>query len=437
MLSRIFHFVNHSVLALLPTAGFSYQLAAKKLEAGPTLRALQKMVDDLGDGQWPPVADHSGWPEVHMPYHDLAMRTGPRLTVTPDQVSTDDVVNAERIGSFRKWMEEELTCIEMDGVEEAISQMQLRQKYAMAACLGFLRHAYRWGTVPIVKLAQDEEHVDFPDAIEGPYTLIREYLTLHCESGCMYTLFYCNMDPKTEQLVYSTTRNQMKEIQETERWNVLLLYKIEQLAIDRVYTNLARACDAATKGDIRQVIRLLHLVNEGTKPAYRFIFNNLKEHNVSSKWWLPYGQGFYGWTLHNRDGISGNQTLFIRVMDSLLNLPTNEGKAFADKAGTEHVPDADWNFVSAIRAANLRQYADKYPELDAEIQEAVKQLRLWRMAHIPKARKYESAPAPERKMMTAGNSLITEVKFGTPTETISQMAQMFVARLQRRLEQTR
>jgi hypothetical protein len=52
------------------------------------------------------------------------------------------------------------------------------------ACLAYLAHLYRWGTIPVVSLAQDERMLEMPEAISRPLEVLRERYGLKTSGGC-------------------------------------------------------------------------------------------------------------------------------------------------------------------------------------------------------------------------------------------------------------
>lgn len=54
---------------------------------------------------------------------------------------------------------------------------------ALYCCIASSRHAYRWATIPIVKVAQLEKEVDIPIELVEPWVLMQRHFGCTSEAG--------------------------------------------------------------------------------------------------------------------------------------------------------------------------------------------------------------------------------------------------------------
>jgi hypothetical protein len=54
---------------------------------------------------------------------------------------------------------------------------------AFYCCIASCRHAYRWGTIPVVLIAQLEKEVDLPIELGMPWTYLQRHFDCPSNSG--------------------------------------------------------------------------------------------------------------------------------------------------------------------------------------------------------------------------------------------------------------
>lgn len=141
---------SKSLLPFVLSHGEAEAAVKNKTHEHPTSNALQHMVNHDGAGQWPPRAEHKGWPAPLQHYHDIYQELSPMLSTF--QPSMDDETNRDRMRMFRtatKRLLQERVCINTvkiildataQGEWTGISRAQFNGFYG---CIAMLRHAYR------------------------------------------------------------------------------------------------------------------------------------------------------------------------------------------------------------------------------------------------------------------------------------------------------
>ncbi|KAK7046199.1 hypothetical protein R3P38DRAFT_2873086 [Favolaschia claudopus] len=398
-----------------------------------SLEFLRDLVELGGGGAWPPIATYEkSWPPVLQPYHWVSRIMEPLLPI--EEPSLDCARNRDIIDSFRARMRFELAQrINTTEVEQALEEWETHDPRSFQsawlgffACISFLRHAYRWGTIPIVSAAQSEVSVVFPPELELPWRALQRHFGISSPSGCLTSICYSNLTTGADKVQYSATIGMSDLHRSTEFSNTKFVIDIESMMLP-VYTLFAEAIaymDAENPDAARDA---LHTANDLLRTTLKFFFNTMVERTLSPKVWMAYVQGFQGWALDNTDGSSGAQTLIFRTLDSFLGIkpwPTFEQERL-------HVPESQRNWLNCLRTYDIRYVAKNrdYVHVTAELDSLVKQLRLWRMGHMRRMQVYESVHRPERKTMTAGISVVD-----APNE--EQMILRLKTELGKRLAQT-
>lgn len=73
----------------------------------------------------------------------------------------------------------------------------------------------RWGTVPIVKVAQEEKFIDFPVELDISWEFLRRRYGITSQGGSVMSNMYCNLDGHGG-LVYQVNRGMPKPVQSGE-----------------------------------------------------------------------------------------------------------------------------------------------------------------------------------------------------------------------------
>lgn len=140
-----------------------------------------------------PTSSCSWW----QAYHDLALS----LAASGRFVDSQDGLHPTRAESElriridlnRQWLAEELErVVILDTVMQRLKESLATEDNSVSsssclgflACLAYLAHLYRWGTIPVVSLAQDERMLEMPEAISRPLIVLRERYGLKTSGGC-------------------------------------------------------------------------------------------------------------------------------------------------------------------------------------------------------------------------------------------------------------
>lgn len=73
----------------------------------------------------------------------------------------------------------------------------------------------RWGTIPIVRIAQEEKIINFPFELDTPWAYLRQMYGLNSQGGSAMSNFYCNFD-RLGKLVYHINSGMSEKILSAE-----------------------------------------------------------------------------------------------------------------------------------------------------------------------------------------------------------------------------
>ncbi|KAJ6110140.1 hypothetical protein N7486_002375 [Penicillium sp. IBT 16267x] len=156
-----------------------------------TADLLQHLVEFDGAGSWPPEASHGkAWPTALRPYHDIYLKLAPSLSI--ENVPLDKEIHYRRRLEYRVQMRNLLReNIDMSAVENILSASEAGDNSVFSAkayngfyaCIAVSRHAFRWGTIPVVKVAQEEKLIDFPPELELPWRFIQRRYNIKSQGG--------------------------------------------------------------------------------------------------------------------------------------------------------------------------------------------------------------------------------------------------------------
>ncbi|KAL1753077.1 hypothetical protein FB107DRAFT_218561 [Schizophyllum commune] len=394
----------------------------------PVIDRLRELIQVGGAGSWPPRATYDDtWPAPLRPYELIYHEVAPFMTVA--ESCLDDAENRKTIDAFRGRLRGLLEKrIDLGAVEVALKAedevFSAPAWMGFFACIGFLRHAYRWGIVPIVREAQNEPTLEFPRELDVPWRVLQRRFGITSPGGNLTSNVYANVDTTGADdaplhLRYAINVALPGVHLRTEQWNSRMFYEMEEKALP-MYRLMALAIarlsptDNSTPSstsspaapDIPGALRALALAHTLLRSVLRFFYDNLKDENLSTPLWMAYCQGFHGWTLDGIDGVSGGLSLVIRVLDSFLGIkpfPTEEVESI-------HLPLAQRNWLNYLREFDIRKVAREKGEMEVvdALEKMVAQLRIWRMGHMRRMVPYEGVARPERKKMTAGKSVVDD-----------------------------
>ncbi|KAJ7982926.1 hypothetical protein DFH06DRAFT_1171944 [Mycena polygramma] len=379
------------------------------MDTGVTSRArhgLDGLINTGGGGTWPPKATFvNTWPASLRPYHYVYFAVAGLIPVS--EPSLKDEENRTRIDKFRHSLCAALKdTVDLEAVRRTLDtddkQMEPSGWMGFFACIAYMKHAYRWGVSPVVREAQHETNLSFPEYLEIPWAVLQRRFGVSSPGGNLTSNIYYDFNDQDE-LEYKFTVGMSDVHRETERWNATLFLQMERKAVP-IYHLMVVAIEYVGSGRPLEALEALKSVNSRLKEVFKYFFDNLTDSNVSRQLWMAYVQGPHGWALDGIDGVSGGQSLVIRTVDAFLGIrpfPTAEIEAL-------HLPQPQRTWLDALRKADIRAAAkaQNSKNLEAELEAMVKHLRIWRMGHMRRMVAYEGVPRPERQNMTAGKSLV-------------------------------
>ncbi|KAF5380313.1 hypothetical protein D9757_007945 [Collybiopsis confluens] len=430
LLSWLFNGAHPSNDSLEPSRLYSQILQEAQQHPHPIAARLAELISNSGNA-WPPKASHAeSWPLALRPFNDVYQRIAPLLPV--HESSLDDAENRILINRTRTMMEAFLEeQISIPDVSETLEEcMNGEEIMPMGAWLGFysclasLRHAYRWAVLPVVREAQNENSLHFPRQLDLPWPYIQQRIGITSPGGSLSSNSYYNLDDQ-RQIVYSITSGMSKDHYRTELWNGLLFVEVEDKALP-MYRYMSQACRSIERNDIPSTISALQKASDQLKITFKHFYDEMNDYNLVPALWLPYCQGFQGWTLDGINGVSGGQNILIRTLDSFLGIrpfPTDQEESL-------HLPLAQRNWLNSLRKFDIRAVANEKGDAEVvnQLDRMVSQLRLWRMGHMRKMQRYQ-IHRPERNKMTAGKSLVKDESVSDDTAMVDHLKQMLSVRL--------
>ncbi|KAL4956385.1 hypothetical protein BDW69DRAFT_203246 [Aspergillus filifer] len=387
----------------------------------PTLLALRNLIETDGAGTWPPRATHGHtWPAALQPYHEIYLASAPFLST--EDVSIDNEINKSRVASFRDRIIVSLReNINSDAVQSILLSTETTNHTdeenfdpaaynGFASCISNLRHAYRWGVIPVVRVAQEEKIIDFPDELVLPWEYISRRYGTTSQGGNLMTNYFCNFNAQN-QIVYQINSGLRTEIQQAEYEFSYMLVRIERVALP-IYTEITLAITHYTNGNKPACLFSLNRITSLLPDLLKIFYKTLTENIISPKVWMHYVQGPTGWGAGEiingeyveYDGLSGSHIPFFRVVDAFLGIVAYFD---AQKEGV-YIPRNQRVFCDRVRQGNFRRVAEERGDMEiVHVLEGIVRLsKTFRAAHRSRIHKYLSAPAPERLIMTAGKSVL-------------------------------
>ncbi|KAJ5101980.1 hypothetical protein NUU61_004202 [Penicillium alfredii] len=405
---------------ILPTAlcqptDYISQIKASK-DQHVTAEALRNMINLEGAGNWPPNASHrNSWPTVLRPYHDIFLELAPLLPSV--NACADVTINQIRREEYRMRLQKLLQDrVDLAAIESLLLSSKANGNPPLSrdacngffACIGYLRHGFRWATVPIVKVAQEEKIIDFPPELNIPWDFLRRKYGVKSPGGNITSNFHCNFDAN-EQLVYQVNSGMPEPVPSAEYHFAQSFRKTEKQSLP-VYYHLVQSIISFDNGQIRDCNEHLRALNEYLRSAIRVYYNQTVSSKIPHSIFVPYLQGFHGWAAGDvadghyteYDGLSGGHLILFNLLDLFLGLNT----FLPEEDFVKYVPARQREFLQSVKnhAFRARAKEEGKVELEKQFNGIASQMRIFRSAHRKRTRQYLSNDRPERKPMTAGGS---------------------------------
>ncbi|KAG8526305.1 uncharacterized protein KY384_000298 [Bacidia gigantensis] len=405
-----------------------------------TASILSDLVDKDGAGAWPPKANHDSWPAALQPYKDIYLECVPLLPAA--EPSTDDDINQERRGKYRslmrKLLQERINVTEVQNLMTAVEAGDWsacpRDAYnGFYCCVAVCRHAYRWGTIPVVKVAQLEKTVDFPESLNVPWPYLQQSFGVEADSGNNTANVLHNFNEKGER-VYKINVGMSDVITSSEETFFRMFYDLEVLAFP-IYYDMVQSGICFERGDKETCLQHLESMTFRVRHLLMVFYQNLTESKVSHSVWLSYVQGFQGWGVGRMidgefvkfDGLSGNHVLFFQALDAFLGMD----RYLTDLNMDRYIPANQRDLCLSLKKNCFRNKLDETADsaIAEEIKKIVNHLKVFRAAHRARVMPYLEQPAPERLTMTAGKSVLETPSTKDIKEALKVLDDMLVVRL--------
>ncbi|KAL9114487.1 MAG: hypothetical protein Q9227_001568 [Pyrenula ochraceoflavens] len=402
--------------------------------------AFSELVEKDGAGTWPPKASHYNWPKALRPYNDIYLELAPHLSVEPP--SLDDQVNTKRRNDYRSRMRKFLKeRVDLAQVQEILTAVEVgswgvidRDAYnGFYCCIAVCRHAYRWATIPVVKVAQQEKIIEFPAELVIPWPFLQRHFGVTAESGNHTSNVMLNCDERGNR-VYKINVGRSDPIMTTEDNFFRMVYNVEKLAVP-AYLDMIRAVIAFQENNRLLSLKYLKNISSHLRNILQVYFDGMTDSRVSRKVWMSYVQGFQAWAAGKMvngeyveyDGLSGNHVLFFQALDAFLGLD----RYLTDEDSIRYIPARQRDLSIAFRKHSFRHQlkAGRDAELIEEIQRILDQLKSFRAIHRKRSMTYLRAPAPERLVMTAGKSVLEKEDGKDLKMILKPLDDMMAARL--------
>ncbi|MCJ1425370.1 hypothetical protein MMC29_003269 [Sticta canariensis] len=401
---------------------------------------LSEMIDKDGAGAWPPKTNHDSWPIALRPYKDIYLELVPLLPAA--EPSLDDNINNERRSNYRSLMRKLLTeRVNIAQVEQLMVAMEAGNLDVLPrdavngfyACIAVCRHAYRWATIPVVKVAQMEKVVDFPAELDAPWPYLQRNFGVTAESGNNTANVLHNFNEKGER-IYKINVGMSDLIQSSEETFFRMFYDLEILAFP-IYYEMVRAIICFEEKDRESCLNHLENITFRLRHLLRVFYDNLNESRVSHSVWLSYIQGFQGWGVGRMvdgefikyDGLSGNHVLFFQALDAFLGMD----RYLTDENMIRYIPVNQRELCLALKKNSFRKKLTEQNDMmiENEVGKIVNHLKVFRAAHRARVMPYLEQPAPERFTMTAGKSVLEGPTTKDTKEALKVLDQMLIKRL--------
>lgn len=211
---------------------------------------------------------------------------------------------------------------------------------------------YRWATIPVVKIAQEEFIIELPPELEIPWRYLQRKFGVDADSGNNTANVLLNFNERGER-IYRINVRLDETIQRSEDEFFWLFYDIEvKVSLSSItplsrrhlfnhpkalpiYHDMVQAIINFERGDKQSCLENVKRVVFNQRQLMMTFYENLHDSKISRKIWLSYIQSFQGWgagrTINGKfvmyDGLSGNHVLIFQAIDAFLGLErylTNE-----------------------------------------------------------------------------------------------------------------
>ncbi|OAA75990.1 hypothetical protein LEL_05674 [Akanthomyces lecanii RCEF 1005] len=243
------------------------------------------VVESDGDGQWPPKVSYDAWPAALMPYKAIWNDAVPLISDPRNNIYGNQ--NGYKIKIVRNRLKTLLTTsVALSKVNETLSQathrnaLSQRQYNGFCCCIAFLRHTYRWGTNPIIRSAQRERVIDFPDELALPWRHIQRHFGFTSESGTVMSNFLLNINEHgNPEHVINQPLSQDYRLSEFNFY--CMFYEMERLSVP-VYYAMIHAIIQFNKGEKSLCRKHMGHLNETFDKVFDSLSGNMHNGKMST-----------------------------------------------------------------------------------------------------------------------------------------------------------
>ncbi|KAJ5286710.1 hypothetical protein N7478_002396 [Penicillium angulare] len=360
-----------------------------------SVHKLQYMIHEDGAGSWPPQASYrDSWPPELQPYHDTFVKLAPLVPVLDPSMEPD--INAARRDEYRQRVQKlleqsidvaEVTSLLSAAVGKESSVMTNEAFNGFYACISALRHAYRWGTVPVVKIVQEEKIVKFPTEIDVPWDFICQRYGIESGGGNTMSNFHCNFDKKNGRVIYAINGSLPEPIPSAE-YNLIYAFTEPERKALPTYYHIVQSIICYEENRINECIQHMDKIIPHLKSAFKIYYEYIVDSKIPYSVFTAYIQGFHGWAAGEiingeyveYDGTSGANLVMFVMLDYYLEL-----KPFLKEDDfPKYFSSAQRSFLASIKANSFRTTSTKAGHLDVmkQFETLAKQLRVCFSIHI-------------------------------------------------------
>ncbi|TGO90550.1 hypothetical protein BPOR_0060g00230 [Botrytis porri] len=274
-----------------------YQALRNLRDQHEVTAAMSRLVDEDGAGAWPPNANHDSWPMALRPYKEIYFQLIPLLSAAPPSLDGD--INNERREKYRSMMRKSL--MERINVPQVVAIMAAveagnwdifpRDAYnGFYCCVAVFRHAYRWATIPVVKVAQLEKIVEFPSELNALWPYFQRNFGVDADAGNNTSNVLLNFNTRGER-IYRINVGMSDLIRSSEEVFFQMFYDLEVVAFP-IYHEMVLSILAYNSSSPMACLPHLRTMNTRLRDLFLVFYENLTKSRVSRSVWLSYIQGF-------------------------------------------------------------------------------------------------------------------------------------------------
>ncbi|XP_013416789.1 uncharacterized protein LOC106178226 [Lingula anatina] len=252
---------------------------------------------------------------------------------------------------FREWMTEKLDRVDLFKVDVAITSLIDRECIPVLAgylaCLSYLAHAYRWGTVPTTSLERERITLEFPDCLWDPFKKVNDYFGLPYR-GNHFSLMACNAiydeNGSPVGMKFNWNYDPAKANQEN---NFKLLMAKTECEAPNVLSSLGEYLDLLqtfTTSDDRndveqQMIEKVYLTKGHLVAVIRQVNTKMHDGFISRNVFAPHIQGMIAWGLDSDIGSSASENLIFQVLNVFCDMEGASEMSRFGKRTRENIPE--------------------------------------------------------------------------------------------------